>query len=179
MKIFFVKIMITLGHFHVLSITEQYRWVIQTGLFSLVYIFLTANCCLGLDENLYQDLEGVLKVSNEATILWKSDVECKSSWTYCVMVVIQINLFTSFSFCCYHWVPYDRAAQYQYLPIHSISIILFVFLSIPISISIIFKRAYQYQYFINYSNNSLVNFNINTSYQYLLMILLRIPISYQ
>ena len=56
-----------------------------------------------------------------------------------------------------------RAAQYQYFPINSISIILFVFLSIPISISIIFKRAYQYQYFINYSKNFLINFNINTS----------------
>ena len=111
MKIFFVKIMITLGHFHVLSITEQYRWVIQTGLFSLVYIFLTANCCLCLDENLYQDLESVLKVSNEAIILSKSDAECKSSWTYCVMVVIQINLCTSLSFCGYHWVPYDPLYQ--------------------------------------------------------------------
>ena len=76
-------------------------------------------------------------------------------------------------------VVYGRAAQYQYFPINSISIIQSVFLSIPISISIIFKRAYQYQYFINYSKNSLINFNINTSYQYILMILLRLPISYQ
>ena len=57
----------------------------------------------------------------------------------------------------------SRAAQYQCFPIDSISIIQFVFLSIPISISIILKRAYQYQYFINYSKNSLINFNINTS----------------
>ena len=70
-----------------------------------------------------------------------------------------------------------RAAQYQCFPIDSISIIQFVLLSIPISI--ILKRAYQYQYFINYSKNSLINFNINTPYQYLLMILLRLPISNQ